>query len=79
MSLTTKILIILALAIFFWLARKTIKKLQTRFEIFRELIAFLWDQKLWWIIPMIVILVFFAFLVIFGQGSGLAPFVYTLF
>ncbi len=56
-----------------------IKKMRDRFEIFGELIDFLWEQKLWWMIPMIIVLVFFAFLLIFAQGTGLAPFVYTLF
>jgi len=56
-----------------------IKKMQDRFGIFGELIAFLWAQKLWWIIPMVVVLVLFAFLLIFAGQTGLAPFVYTLF
>lgn len=56
-----------------------IKKLQDRFGIFGELIAFLWAQKLWWIIPMVVVLMLFAAILIFAQGTGLAPFVYTLF
>ena len=56
-----------------------IKKMQDRFGIFGELIAFLWAQKLWWIIPMVIVLVLFAFLLIFAGQTGLAPFVYTLF
>ena len=56
-----------------------IQKMQDRFGIFGELIAFLWSQKLWWIIPMVIVLVIFAFVLIFAQGTGLAPFVYTLF
>ncbi len=56
-----------------------IRKVQDRFGIFGELVSFLWAQKLWWIIPMVVVLVLFAFLLIFAQGTGLAPFVYTLF
>ncbi len=56
-----------------------IKKMQDRFGIFGELLAFLWAAKLWWIIPMIFVLVILGFIVIFGHGTGLAPFVYTLF
>ncbi|MDD2710394.1 MAG: DUF5989 family protein [Verrucomicrobiae bacterium] len=56
-----------------------ITKMQDRFGIFGELLAFLWARKLWWMIPMILVLVLFAFLLIFAQSSGLAPFVYTLF
>lgn len=56
-----------------------IRKMKDRFGIFGELIAFLWAQKLWWIIPMVVVLALFAFLMIFANSTGLAPFVYTLF
>jgi hypothetical protein len=56
-----------------------IKKVQDRFGILGELLVFLWAQKLWWMIPMILVLVLFAFLLLFAQGTGLAPFVYTLF
>jgi hypothetical protein len=56
-----------------------IKKMIERWGIFGELIAFLWEQKLWWIIPMVIVLVLFAFVLIFAGNTGLAPFVYTLF
>jgi len=39
----------------------------------------MWIRKLWWMIPMILILVMFAALLIFAQGSAIAPFIYTLF
>jgi len=44
-----------------------------------ELLSFLWKRKLWWLIPMIVVIVLFAMLLIFAQGSVLGPFIYTLF
>jgi len=44
-----------------------------------ELLVFLWKRKLWWMIPMIVVLILFALLLIFAQGSAVAPFIYTLF
>ena len=44
-----------------------------------ELIKFLWMKKLWWMIPMVIVLVLFGLLLVFAQGSGLAPFIYTLF
>jgi hypothetical protein len=56
-----------------------IKKMQDRFGIFGELLAFLWERKLWWMIPMVTILILFAFVLIFATKAGLAPFVYTLF
>ncbi len=51
----------------------------TRVGIVGELLSFLWKRKLWWLIPMIVVIVLFAMLLIFAQGSALAPFIYTLF
>ncbi|MDX1578429.1 MAG: DUF5989 family protein [Gemmatimonadota bacterium] len=44
-----------------------------------ELLEYLWEQKLWWLVPMVVVLVFVGALLVFAQGSALAPFVYTLF
>ena len=44
-----------------------------------ELLRFMWIRKLWWMIPMVLILVVFAALMIFAQGSAIAPFIYTLF
>lgn len=50
-----------------------------RFRIVAELISFLWRQRLWWLIPLIVVMLIFGFLLIFAQTSGLGPFIYTLF
>ena len=51
----------------------------TKMGIIGELLRFLWKRKLWWLIPMIVVLVLFAALLVFAQGSAIAPFIYTLF
>ena len=52
---------------------------RTRLGIFGELLAFFWQKKLWWLIPLIVILVLFGALLIFAGASGIAPFIYPLF
>ena len=44
-----------------------------------ELLQFLWERKLWWMIPMMTVFVIFGLLLVFTQGSALAPFIYTLF
>jgi hypothetical protein len=41
--------------------------------------AFLWVRKLWWMIPMVVVLLTFGLLILFTQSSALAPFLYPLF
>lgn len=51
----------------------------TRIGIVGELFSFLWKRKLWWLIPMIVVIVLFAVLLIVAEGSAVAPFIYTLF
>jgi len=50
-----------------------------RMGIVGELFAFLWQRKLWWLAPMMVVLVLFGMLLVFAQGSAVAPFIYTLF
>ena len=44
-----------------------------------ELLGFFWRQRLWWLMPMVVVLLVFGLLLIFAQTSALAPFIYTLF
>ena len=58
---------------------KWTRRLSSRLGIMRDLFGFLWRQRLWWMIPMITILLLFGLLLIFAQSSPLAPFVYTLF
>ena len=44
-----------------------------------EVLRFLWERKLWWLIPMVTVLLLFGLLLIFASSSGVAPFIYTLF
>jgi len=44
-----------------------------------ELLRFLWARKLWWMIPFVVTLLLVGVLVLVGQATGIAPFIYTLF
>lgn len=50
-----------------------------RMGILTELVGFLWERKLWWMIPMVTVLVLVGMLLVFAQSSALAPFIYTLF
>ena len=50
-----------------------------RLSVIRELVGFLWQQRLWWLIPMVAVLLVFGLLMLFAQSSPIAPFVYTLF
>jgi uncharacterized protein DUF5989 len=45
---------------------------------FRELWGFLRENKKWWLLPILIVLLLFGLLILLG-GTGLAPFIYTLF
>ena len=44
-----------------------------------ELWAFMKARKKWWLMPLILLLVLIGGLLVFAQGSALAPFIYTIF
>ena len=44
-----------------------------------EFWSFLKVRKKWWLAPIVIILALFGSLIVFTQGSALAPFVYTIF
>jgi len=58
---------------------KFLNQLKSKFSIISELLAFLWVRRLWWMIPMVVVLLTFGLLILFTQSSALAPFLYPLF
>jgi drug/metabolite transporter superfamily protein YnfA len=55
------------------------KRFISKLGIFGELLGFLWHRKLWWMIPMVIVLVLFGILLVFTQSSAIAPFIYSLF
>jgi hypothetical protein len=48
-----------------------------------ELLQDLWDfmrvRKKYWLAPIVIVLVLLGALIVFAQGSAIAPFIYTLF
>jgi hypothetical protein len=48
-------------------------------ELIRDLLAFARERRKLWLLPVIVICLFFAVLVVIAPASPLAPFLYTLF
>jgi hypothetical protein len=59
--------------------RKFFKSMLTNMGVVGEVLSFLWQRKLWWLIPMVTALLLFGLLLIFSTTSGIAPFIYTLF
>lgn len=47
--------------------------------ILSELWAFMKVRKKWWLLPIILLLMMVGALLVFAQGSVLAPFIYTIF
>lgn len=56
-----------------------LREMVARLGIGAELLAFLWQQKMWWMIPLVMVLLFTGLLIGFGSASGVGPFIYTLF
>jgi len=44
-----------------------------------ELWAFMRVRKKFWLLPIIAVMVLIGALLVFAQGSALAPFIYTIF
>jgi hypothetical protein len=48
-----------------------------------SVLAELWDfmktRKKFWLLPIVVVMLLLGALLIFAQGSAIAPFIYTLF
>jgi hypothetical protein len=59
--------------------RNFARKMITNMGVAGELLLFLWTLKMWWLIPMVAILLLFALFLVFTTASGIAPFIYTLF
>ena len=50
-----------------------------RFGVAGELLMFFWRQKMWWMIPMVTLLLGLGLLFFFASASGVGPLIYTLF
>jgi hypothetical protein len=48
-------------------------------SLLKELWAFMKVRKKWWLLPLIAVLLLVGSLLVFAQGSALAPFIYTIF
>lgn len=49
------------------------------FDLFSDLWAYMRARRKFWLAPLIIVLVLFGALLVFAQGSVLAPFIYTIF
>ena len=51
----------------------------SRMALVVELWAFMKARKKWWLGPIILVMLLVGALLVFAQGSALAPFIYTIF
>lgn len=55
------------------------RDMKSRAGIFGELWAFMRVRKKWWLGPIMIFLLLLGVLIVFTEGSALAPFIYALF
>ena len=48
-------------------------------DLLKDLLGFMKERKKFWLAPIIIVLLLLGILVVFAQGSAIAPFIYTLF
>jgi len=48
-------------------------------DLFKDLWAFMRERKKYWLAPIILVMLLLGMLIVFAQGSAVAPFIYTLF
>jgi len=44
-----------------------------------DFFKFMKKEKKWWLLPMVILLLLLGYLLVFVEGSAVAPFIYTLF
>jgi len=48
-------------------------------EFLRDLLTFIKERKIWWLVPVIFVILLIGILLIFAESSALGSFIYTLF
>lgn len=50
-----------------------------RFALLKEVWAFLRVRKKWWLAPLFMFLILMGLVLVFAEGSAIAPFIYAIF
>ncbi len=58
---------------------QVLQEMGQKLGIAADLLTFLWQAKMWWMIPMVTVLLLLGLLIVFGSTTGVGPFIYTLF
>jgi len=51
----------------------------SKIQVVTEFWSFMKDNKKWWLLPIVSFMLLLGALIIFTEGSAVAPFIYTLF
>ena len=58
---------------------QALREMGGKLGIAAELLAYLWRRKMWWMIPVVSVLLIMGLLIAFGTATGVGPFIYTMF
>ncbi len=58
--------------------KKFLDGLRGRVSVAGSLFRFMWEQKMWWLIPMVAVLLLIGTLLFLAAATPLGPFIYTL-
>jgi Family of unknown function (DUF5989) len=48
-------------------------------DLIKDLTGFMAERKKFWLAPIVIIMLLLGALIVLGQGSAVAPFIYTIF
>lgn len=69
----------LTVPFFLVFSAKDVRRGVSMTELLKDFWLFLSERKKWWLFPIVLVLVLLGGLVVLGQGSALAPFIYSVF
>lgn len=50
-----------------------------KWKVLRSFFRFLYEKKIYWMYPIIIVIVLIGILVLLGEGSAVSPFIYSIF
>ena len=59
--------------------KRILESLAARLGLIGLVFGYFWGQKLWWLIPMVAVLLVLGILIAVAEASVIGPFIYTLF
>jgi hypothetical protein len=51
----------------------------SKLRLITDFFQFLKEEKKYWLVPVVIVMLLFGLLIVFSQSSAVAPFIYTLF